>query len=101
MADFASRESLYRDTLDSASTEMRELTQEIANLRGLLEDLERRKRVVEQICIALGDWVSLTERDDSEPLPEASISTVAPQGVKLTEEEVSLIAYPRLSQQSA
>ena len=103
MDDFANRESLYRDTLNTASFELRELSREIARMRALLEQLERRREAVTQICEALGTWAEIQERSEKEASEELDtpLFELPPQGLKLTEEEVSLIAYPRISQRSA
>ena len=103
MDDFTNRESLYRDTLSTASFELGELSREITRLRALLEQLERRREAVAQICEALGTWVELeTQAEEDVRIDlDTPIFELPPQGLKLTEEEVSLIAYPRISQRSA
>ena len=94
MANAPHHDILYQETRDAALTEARELTAEIEHLRGLLNRLEHRKKAVEDICNALGRWLEVEAPSveiDQRPLPFP-----ADQGgaVALTEEEVSLIAYP-------
>jgi hypothetical protein len=103
MNDGTDRQRLYRDTFDTASFELCELSREIARTRAILEHLERRRKAVTQLCEALGTWIALSDHeevgDDEEP--DAPVFEVPPPGLGLTEEEVSLIAYPEVRRHSA
>ncbi len=94
MEDLSRYDTLYQETLDAAQIESRELSAQIEQLRELLGRLESRKGAVEDICDAISRWVELDENptDIDVPLPFAAQDT---RTVSLTEEEVSLIAYPR------
>ncbi len=103
MENFTDREGLYRYTLDSAGDELKTLSREIEWLQTQLSRLERKKQVAQRICQALGSWVELTRDADTAPDPEADgpFLEFPPLGVRLTEEEVTRLAYPKISQQSA
>ena len=85
-------ESLYQQTLSTALGELHTLNGQIEHLRIDLDRLERQKVAVESICHAIGQWVDAREIEqrDSDELDAFSFSGA----VGLTEEEVSLIAYP-------
>jgi hypothetical protein len=86
---------IYTEALQAARREELELDQEIAQLSKLLGQLEARKSAVDDVCKSLGRWVelsggeSLHEDDPFDPLFESEGETI-----RLSEEEVSLIAYP-------
>ena len=86
---------LYSEALAAAEREASELDQEIAQLRKLLRSLEARKLAVDEVCSALGRWVDLAG-GASEPSDDAFDSIFESHGetIRLSEEEVSLIAYP-------
>ena len=86
---------LYSEALTAAEQEATELNQEISQLRNLLLQLEARKASVDDVCGALQRWVELsggqaTVGDD----PFESILEDQGGTIRLSEEEVSLIAYP-------
>ena len=81
-------EVLYQQALSAALGELQGLNSQIDHLRTQLDRLERQKSAVESICQAIGQWVE-TQEPESE---EEEIIFDSP--VALTEEEVSLIAYP-------
>jgi hypothetical protein len=86
---------LYSEALSAAEHEALELDQEIAQLRKLLHSLELRKTAVDEVCSALGRWVDLAGGPTKSPEDEFD-SIFEGQGatIRLSEEEVSLIAYP-------
>lgn len=89
---------LYANALEAAEREGAELEQEIVHVRRLLTRLEARKRAVDEVCGALGRWVELAGDDlpdgDEEEDPFESIFDEQGGAIRLSEEEVSLIAYP-------
>ena len=86
---------LYSDALSVAKQEATELDQEIAQLRKLLHALEARKVAIDEVCSALGRWVDLAGgATESEEDPFDSIFESHGETIRLSEEEVSLIAYP-------
>lgn len=89
MANPEDNEPLYQKTLSTALGELHTLNREIEVLRVQLDRLERQKSAVESICHAIGQWV---DAQDQEPEYEDDMSFSGAVG--LTEEEVSLIAYP-------
>ena len=92
MVDPAENEPLYQQTLSTALGELHNLNGQIEHLRVQLDRLERQKAAVESICHAIGQWVDArdVEQRTSEDQEPVSFSGT----VGLTEEEVSLIAYP-------
>jgi len=95
MADLPSYDSLYRETLEAAMDEAQELKTEIEKLRETLTQLEQRKKAVDNICRSIGRWVETTAAA-THPFDEPNVLALEEQShsVALTEEEVSLIAYP-------
>jgi len=87
MAEQNGNETLYQQALSAALGELYSLNTEIDHLHTQLDRLERQKAAVESICQAIGQWV-----ETQEPQAEEEILLQSP--VALTEEEVSLIAYP-------
>ncbi|MBT3602459.1 MAG: hypothetical protein HOE48_11470 [Candidatus Latescibacteria bacterium] len=92
MVDPTENEPLYQQTLSTALGELHTLNGQIENLRTQLDRLERQKAAVESICHAIGQWVDARDveqrtSEDQDPFPFSGT-------VGLTEEEVSLIAYP-------
>lgn len=95
MDDVDNRERLYRQTLDTASRELRDLSDEIERLQALLAQAQRRQASVAQLCEALSAWLDLSAKDaDAPDLPDPLADGPVPSGLCLTEEEVALIAYP-------
>jgi len=92
MANTADNESLYQQTLSTALGELHSLNGQIEHLRTQLDRLERQKAAVESICHAIGQWVDAkdVERRGNHVEDEFEF----PSMIGLTEEEVSLIAYP-------
>ncbi len=86
---------LYTEALNAAEREATDLEQEISQLRKMLLQLETHKVAVDQVCIALGRWVDIAAArsagpsDPLDPIFEEHGGTI-----RLSEEEVSLIAYP-------
>jgi predicted nucleic acid-binding Zn-ribbon protein len=89
MVNPADNESLYQQTLSTALGELHTLNGQIEELRTQLDRLERQKSAVESICHAIGQWVDAQEEEQYEEDNFSFSGTVG-----LTEEEVSLIAYP-------
>lgn len=89
MVNPADNESLYQQTLSTALGELHTLNGQIEELRTQLDRLERQKSAVESICHAIGQWVDAQEEEQYEEDTFSFSGTVG-----LTEEEVSLIAYP-------
>ena len=89
MVNPADNESLYQQTLSTALGELHTLNGQIEELRTQLDRLERQKSAVESICHAIGQWVDAQEEEQCEEDTYSFSGTVG-----LTEEEVSLIAYP-------
>ncbi|MGA1198715.1 MAG: hypothetical protein ACO36I_19675 [Candidatus Latescibacterota bacterium] len=89
MVNPAANESLYQQTLSTALGELHTLNGQIEELRTQLDRLERQKSAVESICHAIGQWVDAQEEEQYEEDNFSFSGTVG-----LTEEEVSLIAYP-------
>lgn len=87
MAEHTDNDVLYQQALSAALGELQGLNFEIDHLRTQLDRLERQKAAVESICQAIGQWV-----ETQDPAPLEDIYFDSP--VALTEEEVSLIAYP-------
>ena len=85
-------EALYQQTLSTALGELHMLNGQIEHLRVQLDRLERQKAAVESICHAVGQWVDA--RDVEQRAPEDEDLSPFSGTVGLTEEEVSLIAYP-------
>lgn len=86
---------LYSEALEAAEQESSELEQEILQLRKLLRSLEARKTAVDEVCGALGRWVELAGGGTDEPEdPINAIFENHGETIRLSEEEVSLIAYP-------
>ena len=95
MAEINDHSALYQETLETALEEATDLTDRIEYLRDLLSQLERRKHAVENICRAIGRWVEVIDHKQ----PEQSNSLSLPLNdqeapILLSEEEVSLLAYP-------
>lgn len=86
-------ESLYQQTLSTALGELHTLNGQIEDLRIQLDRLERQKAAVESICRAIGQWVDAQEAEQEESDDDQDFSHFS-GGIGLTEEEVSLIAYP-------
>ena len=86
---------LYTEALEAAEREATELDQEIAQLRTLLRRLEAQKSAVDEVYSALTKWVELSDTQP-EPAADPFDSLFEDQGetIRLSEEEVSLIAYP-------
>jgi prefoldin subunit 5 len=78
---------LYQQALSAALGELQDLNLQIDHFRTQLDRLERQRAAVESICEAIGQWVETREPDTEEEIHFDS-------PVALTEEEVSLIAYP-------
>ena len=87
--------SLYTEALEAAEREATELDQEIAQLKTLLRRLEAQKSAVDEVYLALSKWVELSGTQP-EPTADPFDSLFEDQGetIRLSEEEVSLIAYP-------
>ena len=86
---------LYSEALSAAEQEARELELEIEQLRKLLRRLEARKSTVDEVCGALGRWVELSNlggENGSDPFD--ALFEDQGETIRLSEEEVSLIAYP-------
>ena len=80
-------EMLYHQALSAALGELHGLNAQIDQLRGQLDRLERQKAAVASICNAISQWVEAKDAEvDPDEMPGVSVG--------LTEEEVSLIAYP-------
>jgi hypothetical protein len=96
MAELARHDSLYQDVLASALSEARDLASEIDRLKHQLARLEERKQAVEDVCRAIRRWVDVTA-DDGLGDDNAFMPDLGEWGgaVRLTEEEVSMIAYPK------
>ena len=96
MAELARHDGLYQDVLAAALSEARELASEIDRLKQQLSRLEERKQAVEDVCRAIRRWVDVTADDglgdDNGLMPDFGDWGGA---VRLTEEEVSMIAYPK------
>lgn len=91
MAQQANNEILYQKALSAALGELHTLTCQIDHLQNELNRLERQKAAVESICQAIAQWLQANEAEDSS---EESFDDLSGTGVGLTEEEISLIAYP-------
>ena len=86
---------LYTEALQAAESEALELDQEISQLRKLLRQLEERKTAVDEVCNALGRWVELAGGEvEKEGEPFDALFDNHGETIRLSEEEVSLIAYP-------
>ena len=87
MPSLITENSIYQDALESALSEVQDLTAEISHLRDLVSLLEKRKRAVEEMCGAIQHLVDADcESEDQNPF------LGFPKGlVALTPEEVSLI----------
>ncbi|MFT5365317.1 MAG: hypothetical protein ACI8V2_000254 [Candidatus Latescibacterota bacterium] len=85
-------ESLYQQTLSTAQNELHTLNGQIEHLRVDLDRLERQKAAVESICHAIGQWVDARDIEQRASDEQDAFSFSGTVG--LTEEEVSLIAYP-------
>jgi len=86
---------LYSEALEAAEQESAELSEEIVQVRKLLLQLEARKTAVDEVCSALGRWVDLAGgRQESSEDPFDAIFDDQGGAIRLSEEEVSLIAYP-------
>ena len=86
---------LYTEALQAANREALELDQEISQLHRLLLRLEARKAAVDDVCNALGRWVELADEgvEKDEDIHDAAFEGQG-ETIRLSEEEVSLIAYP-------
>lgn len=92
MAHQANNAQLYQQALSAALDELHTLSVQRDRLQHELDRLERQKAAVEAICDAIGQWIETREAEDA---PEASFEAFTTAGsVGLTEEEISLIAYP-------
>jgi predicted nucleic acid-binding Zn-ribbon protein len=80
-------EILYRETMEAARGEVQDLASEIRELRDQLEQLETRKKAVSDLFAATRRLMELSEDDDEG-------SPIEYEAIGLSEEEVSLIAYP-------
>lgn len=78
--------ALYKETMEAARGEVQELTSEIRQLHERLEQLESQKEAVSDIYNAVRRMIDMTEAPE-EPIVEY-------EAIGLSEEEVSLIAYP-------
>ena len=87
MAEHTDNEVLYQQALSAALGELQDLNLQIDHFRTQLDRLERQKAAVGSICQAIGQWV-----ETQDPPTEEEFQFDSP--VALTEEEVSLIAYP-------
>jgi hypothetical protein len=89
MPERQSPEALYRETMEAARAEVATLSAEIDKLRERLAQLENHREAVQDLYGAVRRLVSATGIGDAvhDPLPEY-------EAIGLTEEEVSLIAYP-------
>ena len=89
-------DTIYTKALQTAKQEALELDQEIVQLSKLLTQLEARKSAVDDVCNALGGWVDLSsgksQRQEDDPLETLFESDG--ETIRLSGEEVSLIAYP-------
>jgi hypothetical protein len=92
MVNPGENESLYQQTLSTALGELQALNGQIEHLSTQLDRLERQKAAVESICHAIGQWVDAREVEQGNLEDEDPFQFSGPVG--LTEEEVSLIAYP-------
>ena len=81
----SNNEMLYQQALSAALGELHTLSGQIDNLQSELDRLERQKAAVEAICHAIGQWIDAREAE-CEPHETGAVG--------LTEEEISLIAYP-------
>ena len=89
-------DTIYAEALQTAKQEALELDQEIVQLSKLLAQLEAQKNAVDDVCNALVGWVNLSEgkikRQEDEPFDNLFGSDGGQ--IRLSGEEVSLIAYP-------
>lgn len=81
-------EVLYQQALSAALGELHTLTGQIDSLQSELDRLERQKAAVEAICHAISQWIDAREAE-CDPSDGGAVG--------LTEEEISLIAYPAQS----
>lgn len=85
---------LFDEALEAAGREAEELSAEIEHLRQALTRLEARKHAVDGVVHAIRRWVEISSSPSFDPavfeFPESERDEV----VGLSEEEVSLIAYP-------
>ena len=92
MAHQTSNERLYQQALSAALDELHDLSGQMDRLQLELDRLERQKAAVEAICEAIGQWIEAREAE--EDAPEQADAFHIAGSVGLTEEEISLIAYP-------
>jgi hypothetical protein len=89
-------DTIYTEALQAAKQEALELDQEIVQLSKLLTQLEARKSSVDDVCNTLGSWVDLSngksQRQENDPFDTPFESDG--ETIRLSGEEVSLIAYP-------
>ena len=85
---------LYSEALQAARREASDLEQEIAQLSKLLRSLEARKGAVDEVCNALSRWVDLAGGETEAPADPFDGLFENQNAICLSEEEVSLIAYP-------
>jgi hypothetical protein len=81
---------LFTEALELSEAERGELSAEIERLTAALARLEQRKRAVDDVCRAIQRWADVC---GFRVAPEAEEETDEGM-VSLSEEEVSLIAYP-------
>jgi len=89
-------DNIYTKALQTAKEEALELDQEILQLSKLLAQLEARKSAVDDVCNALGGWVDLPsgKSQNQEDDPSDTFFENSGETIRLSGEEVSLIAYP-------
>lgn len=88
----ANNDLLYQQALSAALGELHTLTDQIDHLQCELDRLERQKAAVEAICQSIGQWIDAKESEETSEEFFSSYETGS--AVSLTEEEISLIAYP-------
>ena len=85
---------LFDEALQAAAREADELSAEIDHLRQALSKLEARKQAVDDVVHAIRRWVEISSSPSFDPAVFEFPDSERGEVVGLSEEEVSLIAYP-------
>lgn len=88
------RQQLFEEALEAATAEADKLKTEIDQLRRALARLEYRKKVADQMVDAIRKWVGTASSQTFDPSVFEYAGAEREEVVGLSEEEVSLIAYP-------
>lgn len=84
----------FDEALEVAATEADDLGTEIEHMRMALTRLEARKQAVDDVVRAIRRWVEISSSPSFDPAVFEFPDSERGEVVGLSEEEVSLIAYP-------